>query len=86
VPEAVAFSAVLVLASRAQRDAVRSALITGRIYPAILWALDEPARPLDHPEAKDLAERVLSVHVDHRYDADDMTRIASVVLHALEAS
>lgn len=84
--DTVVFSAVLVLATRAQRDAVRSALIAGRIYPAILWTLDEPARPLDHPEAEALAERVVSVHVDHRYDADDMSRIASVVLDALETS
>ncbi len=83
-PGAVVFSALLVSRNRAQRDALRAALVSTRVYPAILWTLDEPAVALDHTHALDLAERCLSVHIDHRYDESDMERIAALVRDAVE--
>jgi hypothetical protein len=73
------YAATLVFDRRSGRDRVRAALIAARIYPAVLWSLEDPA--VDGiPEADvDLARRILSIHCDYRYAPADMVRVADVI-------
>lgn len=73
------FSAALVVDSPERRDAVRARLVDARIYPAALWSLESPVlSPSD--DSVDLSRRILSIPCDARYDANDMARIAEVLL------
>ncbi len=77
--DAVPFTVTLVLATREQRDALRSALAADRIYGAILWPIDA-SRFAGVPEAHAaLSSRLLSLHCDHRYSLLDMERVAAAV-------
>jgi hypothetical protein len=70
------FAATLLFEQPALRDRVREALIALRIYPTVLWPLDEPA-VAGIPEADiELSRRILSIPCDYRYSQDDMTRVA----------
>ena len=65
------------------RNKLRDKLIEARIYPPILWSLDEPAVgpiPRGHLE---LSRRVLSLHCDHRYHHGDMRRLAQTLKQIL---
>ncbi|HLO36687.1 MAG TPA: hypothetical protein VK194_11415 [Candidatus Deferrimicrobium sp.] len=75
---AVPFALTLVFDTAARRDAARHALIAARVYPAVLWSLDEPVMDGIPAEHVDLARRVLSIHCDQRYGAADMIRIAEI--------
>lgn len=75
---AVAFALTLVLNTADEREDVRRALIEERVYPAVLWSLDEPEMAGIPAEHVDLASRVLSIHCDHRYTAADMIRVAEI--------
>jgi hypothetical protein len=76
------FSAVLVCADPSIRDRLRRGLIERRVYPAVLWPLEE--RALDLPERSvELSRRVLSLHCDGRYGEADMVRVASAVVESL---
>jgi hypothetical protein len=78
VPGAVAFALTLVFDTPNARDTVKKALIAARVYPAVLWPLDD--LKLDHipREHVDLARRVLSIHCDQRYVSADMIRVAEI--------
>jgi hypothetical protein len=69
------FAGTLLFDSADVRENVRAALITERIYPAVLWPLDgcEAAIPA---EQIDLSRRLLTLHCDFRYSRDDMARVA----------
>ena len=74
---------VLVARDRAVRDAVRTALAGVRVYASVLWPTDGE----DVPDAdRDLADRVLVLHADARYDAADMARVADAVVVAASAA
>ena len=75
---AVPFALTLLFDTAARRDAVRRALIAARVYPAILWSLDDPVVDGIPAEHVDLARRVLSIHCDQRYGAADMRRLAEI--------
>lgn len=80
--EGYPFSAVLLFDSGARRDYVRSHLIESRIYPAVLWDLERPARgPVGTipPDNLDLSRRIMSLHCDYRYTIQDMERVADTV-------
>ncbi len=79
VPGAVAFALTLVFDTPNQRDAVRRALIAARVYPAVLWPLDDPQIGDIPTEHVDLARRLLSIHCDQRYVATDMLRVAEIL-------
>jgi len=77
------FAATLLFDSAARREQVRTALITTRVYPAVLWPLADilqPGVPAAHCE---LSERLLSLHCDFRYSERDMERVAEAVHRAL---
>jgi hypothetical protein len=77
------FAATLLFDSPARREQVRSALIAARVYPAVLWPLDESAHP-DVPRGhRELSQRLLSIHCDFRYGGQDMERVAEAVRRAL---
>jgi hypothetical protein len=71
------FAATLVFSSAQLRDRVRSALIVERIYPAVLWPLEEPdGTPAEQVE---LSRRLLTIHCDFRYSRKDMSRVAAQI-------
>ncbi len=77
----VPFSAVIVVDSPERREFVRQRLIAQRIYPSILWPLEDavvaPGRA-----ALDLSRRLLSIHCDGRYAGHDMERVGEQVAMA----
>ena len=73
------FAATLVFKSPRVRDRVRRALIAAKIYPMLLWTLDDgvvDGIPESHIE---LSRRLLSIHCDYRYGATDMARVARTI-------
>lgn len=76
------FSGIAVFDTTERRDQVRRQLIAERIYPAILWSMENPAVPRVSPGALDLSRRMLSVHCDARYSESDMERVGAVITRA----
>jgi hypothetical protein len=77
-PDAVAFSGLVVVDEPQRRDRLVQGLFQARIYPAVLWLLEETVLPVGD-EARDLSRRTLSIHGDGRYDLSDIARITAVV-------
>lgn len=75
------FSAFLIFDTHALREAVRSSLVAARIYPAVLWSLQDQHRGTK--DALSLSERSLSLHCDGRYSLSDIGRIVHVVRQAI---
>jgi hypothetical protein len=73
------FSGILVFDTHQHREQVRQQLINARIYPAILWPLDQPAIAGIPERDQAFAQRMLSIHCDLRYTIDDMKRVAACV-------
>ncbi|KIG19657.1 hypothetical protein DB30_00166 [Enhygromyxa salina] len=77
-PSLTPFACVLLFPSAVARELARRRLIAARIYPAVLWPLDElPDHRAMFPEACEVADRVLALHCDARYSAADMQRVAA---------
>jgi len=77
----VPLSAVVMMDTAQRREAVRSRLIEERVYPSVLWSLEDPVLRVGH-RALELSRRVLSIHCDGRYTTRDMERIAELVVKA----
>ena len=75
------FGVELQLRTQEQRDAIRSRLVTSRIYPAVLWDLD---RDLATRQDRHWSNRMLHLHTDYRYGSSDLERVANEVLIATE--
>jgi ectoine hydroxylase-related dioxygenase (phytanoyl-CoA dioxygenase family) len=75
---AVPFSGVMLCRSAQIRDQLRQYLIEHQIYPAIHW---EQRQDMDtgDPQAQDLADRVLTLTLDQRYERQDVLAIMQVV-------
>lgn len=77
------FMGVLVFDTPERCSEVRKGLIAERIFPGILWpetgSIDTGA------EAESIAGRSLCIHVDGRYEPDDMQWIAATVRRLLAA-
>lgn len=78
--DCVPFSCIVLLPSEGIRNAVRASLIDARIYPAILWTLEQPAISGIDEDASNVSKRMLSLHCDGRYTADDLARVARELL------
>lgn len=65
---------------------IKQALIDARVYPAVLWPLDEPFVEGIRECDLDLSRRILCLHCDMRYDSVDMLRVASLVRKASAAT
>jgi len=74
----VPFSCVIVVDSAMRRERVRRRLIEAHVFPAVLWPLERPVARV-RPAAQSVSRRLLSIHCDGRYDAEDMRRVASLV-------
>jgi hypothetical protein len=81
----VPFSAVLVTDHPEIRQMLRDGLIQRRIYPAVLWSLEEPVTPGIPASHIDLSRRILSLHCDARYGEEDMRRVFEAVAEILGA-
>lgn len=57
---------------------LREHLIANRVYVPLYWPNVLECLPDDHPEAR-LAERIIPLPIDHRYNSDDMERVARLV-------
>lgn len=79
------FAAVLVFDKPKAREHVRDALIDQRIYPAILWPLEDTVVRGIPAEHVDLSRRLLVVHADQRYTTADMQRVGVALEAALSA-
>jgi dTDP-4-amino-4,6-dideoxygalactose transaminase len=76
------FSVYLLCRDGRMRDRLRENLIRRRVYPAVLWPLEDCVIPLPR-ESVELSRRVLSLHCDGRYDEADMERVAEAVAESL---
>ncbi len=69
------FSLVLLFDDPDERDRVRKELIAHQIYPAVLWNVpDAPSC-----EVKSFSRRMLSIHCDARYSAEDIQRMRAII-------
>ena len=73
----VPFAFVVVVDSAERRERVRLRLIESNVFPAVLWPLETTVMPVGH-EARELSRRVLSIHCDGRYGAEDMHRVGDI--------
>jgi len=67
------------------RELMRHELIANRVYPAVLWDLEEPSKSAEGniPEEQiEFSRRILSIHCDMRYDRANIEAIGSIVLVA----
>jgi hypothetical protein len=61
------------------RDSVRQALFDQAIYPPVHWPIDQSV-PEQYRESHRLAGDIMTIPCDQRYRAEDMERIADVIL------
>src|ERR1035437_4327179 len=73
------FSFVFLFRCHAERELVRAHLLSHRIYPSILWNLERPLSSSIPKAAVAFSERMLSLHCDYRYGAEDMEVVADVL-------
>ena len=69
------FSFVVIFDSPERREVVRQSLIKADVYPAVLWPIDR--EPDDR--ATRFSHRMLSIHCDGRYSADEMKQLAGLL-------
>ena len=69
------FSLVLLFDSVYDRDKARKELIGHDVYPAVLWDLPATVQR----ESSGISRRMLSIHCDGRYDAEDLQQLKLVL-------
>jgi hypothetical protein len=74
------FAGILLFDTSGRRECVREKLITARVYPAILWPLEETVVSGVREEDVDFSRRMLAIHCDMRYSRSDMQKVAALVL------
>jgi hypothetical protein len=79
----IPFSAVCVFDDQETRDKVRASLIANRIYPAILWPLDNPLLPGVGRSELAFSQRMLSIHIDIRYRFEDLEMVVAMMQRSL---
>ncbi len=67
------FGLVLCFKEKSMRDLCRQRLIDAKIYPAILW----PGQR--HKQSVKNADQMLFVHIDYRYNTDDISYICDLL-------
>lgn len=75
------FSFAILAPTRELREQWRKGLIERKIYPAVLWNVPEKA----HSSVKDISDRILSIHCDGRYSAEDIENMAKLINQVLES-
>lgn len=71
----VPFSLVLLFVSQYHRDRVMKGLISGNVYPAVLWRIPDG----NDRKAIDFGNRILSIHCDARYTPAQMVELAEII-------
>ncbi|GID94622.1 hypothetical protein ACFQFC_13265 [Amorphoplanes digitatis] len=84
--DAAPFRVQLLCPSEETRDALRDHLAGHGIFAPVHWHQDRAGLWSGDEEAADLAQRMLTVPVDHRCDSDDIRRIADVLAAFAPAS
>lgn len=69
------FALVIILSSHDARERLRTELIRNDVYPAVLWNIPEE---IDRDSAS-VGNRMMAIHCDGRYSADDMTELADII-------
>ncbi len=77
--DTVPFSCILIFDSAKRTEYLRTELIRARIYPAILWPMDDPATRGVSQEDVDTSRRMLSLHCDMRYSQSDMAYLGETI-------
>ena len=75
------FSFVLLAPTPELREKWRKGLIERNIYPAVLWNVPNGV----HPSVKDISARILSIHCDGRYSAENMEKMAKLINQVFES-
>jgi hypothetical protein len=79
------FSCIALFDTPERRNAARQSLNTARVYPAVLWSLEEPVIANIPSAHLDFSRRMLSIHCDMRYSLADMDRIADIIIRCRDA-
>lgn len=77
--EVAPFRVQILLPSMRERDAMVEALAANRIYAPVHWRQDRDGWWSGDEEAAALADRMITLPVDHRCSSDDVFRMAEVV-------
>ncbi len=77
--DAAPFRVQLALHSAGERDAMLATLAANRIYAPVHWRQDRHGWWSGDEEAAALADRMITLPVDHRCSSDDVLRLAEVV-------
>lgn len=75
----IPFNLTVVAESRELRDRLRMNLIGNNIYPAVLWAVKPDLMPNVGNPSRTLADRVLSLPCDARYNEADLEQVATTI-------
>jgi hypothetical protein len=78
-PDAAPFRVQLVLGSPGERDALAGTLARNGIYAPVHWRQDRHGWWSGDEEAAALADRMITLPVDHRCSSEDVFRMAEVV-------
>lgn len=82
LPQGVSPLAFPIRVARGRRDLLRSALAARRVFCPVHWPLPANVSPDVFPDACNLAEAILSLPIDQRYDAEDVGALLDRVRHA----
>lgn len=73
------FSLIMLFDTFDERERVRKELIEHQVYPAVLWNVPE----LASSEIKSFSRRMLSIHCDGRYTADDISQMKEILVKVI---
>jgi hypothetical protein len=76
--DAVPFALIALVDDAERRDRIRRTLMEQRIYPPVLWPLEQTVVDV-RSAARELSRRVLVLHCDARYDRVAIERVAVAV-------
>jgi len=74
------FSFVLIFNSTEDRNIARQNLIENKLYPAILWNIDNENASV---ESREFSKIMLSIHIDFRYDTEDIIEMSKIINNAI---
>jgi hypothetical protein len=72
----VPFSLILLFNLKEKRDEVRSYLINYKVYPVVLWGIDNEDAKY---EISDFSGRMLSIPIDFRYSTKDIIEMSKII-------
>lgn len=76
------FSLIIKFETPSNREFFRKALIDNHVYPAVLWKIPD----LQCPELGSIADTLLSIHCDARYNKAEMCVLGDIINNAFSKS